>query len=56
MPCIFLLSPFSPSSSQAVAAVRKSGPPRVTEYQEGKVGVSLFPVSRVLTQLLPWEC
>ncbi|MXQ98180.1 hypothetical protein E5288_WYG020471 [Bos mutus] len=24
--------------NKAVAAVRKSGPPRVTEYQEGKVG------------------
>lgn len=55
-PCIFLLKPLPCSSIQAVAAVHKSGLPRVTKSQEGRVDVSLVPISQAPMQLLPWEC
>ena len=55
-PCIFLLKPLPCCSIQTVAAVHKSGLPRVTKSQEGRVDVSLVPISQAPMQLLPWEC
>ena len=56
VPCIFLLKPLPCCSIQTVAAVHKSGLPRVTKSQESRVDVLLVPIRQAAMQLLPWEC